>query len=85
MGAVDTILGEIKRGKVWPVYLLLGEDRGAKQEVVDALKKTLFGNEEDVETGSSVFFGDEAEVHEILETVATSSIFSDKRLVLVHD
>lgn len=84
MGAADTILAEIKRGKVWPTYLLLGEDRGAKEEVISALKEHLFGDEEQKESGSSVFFGDEASVYEIVETLATSSIFSDKRMVIVH-
>ena len=84
MGAADTILAEIGRGKVWPTYLLLGEDRGAKEEVISALKEHLFGDEEQKGSGSSVFFGDEASVYEIVETLATSSIFSNKKMVIVH-
>jgi DNA polymerase III delta subunit len=85
MGASDEILAEIQRGRVWPVYLLLGEDRGAKEEVVSELKLYLFNSEEEKESGISVFFGDEASVHDVVESLATASIFSPKHLVIVHD
>ena len=85
MGAVDLILAEITRGKIWPTYFLLGEDRGAKEEVISALKEHLFGNDEEKESGASVFFGDEASVHEIVETLATPSIFSNQRMVIVRN
>lgn len=85
MGAADTILAEIEGGKVRPLYLLLGEDRGAKEELIAALKKHLFSGEEESESGISVFFGDEASIHEIVESLKTPSIFSKARMVIVHD
>jgi hypothetical protein len=85
MAAADVILAEIERGGVRPVYLLLGEDRGSKEEVVEAVKKSLFKSMEETAAGSSIFYGDEAPVYEIIEALSTSSIFSAKRLVVVHD
>ncbi len=85
MAAADAILAEIERGTVCPVYLLLGEDRGSKEEVIRAVKKYLFKSGEETASGSTVFYGDEAPVYAIVETLKTSSIFSEKRLVVVHD
>jgi DNA polymerase III delta subunit len=85
MAAADVILAEIERSGVRPVYLLLGEDRGSKEEVVEAVKKSLFTSREETAAGSSIFYGDEAPVYEIIEALSTSSIFSAKRLVVVHD
>ena len=73
MTAADAILTEIDRGKIRPVYLLLGEDRGSKEEVIAALKGVLFKSPEEITSGATVFYGDEAPVHEIVESLHTSS------------
>ena len=84
MAAADAILAEIERGTVRPVYLLLGTDSGSKEEVIEAVKKHLFKSGEETTTGSTVFYGDEVPVHEVVEALRTSSIFSAKRIVVVH-
>ncbi|MBN2322854.1 MAG: DNA polymerase III subunit delta [Spirochaetes bacterium] len=85
MAVADVLLAEIERGGVRPVYLLLGEDRGSKEEVVQSVKKSLFKNSEESTAGSSVFYGDETPVYAIVEALGASSMFSAKSLVVVHD
>lgn len=79
------IIAEMKSGKLFPVYMLLGEDREGKDEFITELKNGLFKDEEDAHVATSVYFGDEADASDILETLKTFSFFSSKKLVVVHN
>jgi DNA polymerase III delta subunit len=76
------LFDELRRKVVHPVYLLLGEDRGAKDEFIDSLRFALFEEEPGDVT---VFYGDEAGVGAVLEAVSTYSFLSNRKLVVVKD
>jgi len=79
------LFNELKSGKVFPVYLLLGEDIGAKDEFLQQLQKSLFNETDEKMVNVSVFYGDEAVSEEIIENLSTFSFFSVKKLVIVRD
>jgi DNA polymerase III delta subunit len=92
MTSTGSLFGELKSGKLFPLYLLLGEDTGTKNEFIQLLKKRLFagsgrageGASEQADLGTHVYFGDEAGPDQVVETLRTSSFFSPVRLVIVH-
>ena len=49
------LMKELKAGKILPVYLLLGEDRGAKDEFLQLLKKKIYKTEDLIDR-DDVFF-----------------------------
>jgi DNA polymerase-3 subunit delta len=91
----DALFTELKKGTWFPLYLLLGEDEGAKSEFLDLLKRTLFGGEgrdpegavfrETVSQGTTLYYGDEADPGAVVETLRTYSFFTRVRLVIVQD
>jgi DNA polymerase-3 subunit delta len=81
----DRLIGELKSGKLHPVYLLLGENRGEKMDFVEALKEAALPSREDASLALTVFFGDEVAPERILENLRTYSFFAEKRVVIVHD
>ncbi len=85
MGILERFLKEFEKERLFPVYLLLGEDRRSKGEVILQLRKRIFDVEDEEEASISNYYGDEATTEEIIETLTTLSIFSQKRLVVVHD
>jgi DNA polymerase-3 subunit delta len=84
MGTVEKMLKELKRGKVYSTYLLLGEDHGSKEEFILTLKRMLL-DEDEMETGTSVYYGDDANAPEIVQTLSTASIFSGKSVVIIRE
>jgi len=81
------LFNELENGYLFPVYLLLGEDEGAKNEFISLLKEKLFTDKNDVDSDVdiSVYHGDETGSETIVETLTTSSFFSGKRLVIVRE
>jgi len=81
------LFNELEKGYFFPVYLLLGEDEGAKNEFVLQLEEKLFRNKNEIDAGLdiSLYHGDETESKTVVETLTTSSFFSGKRLVIVRE
>lgn len=77
MDASGKLIKEIKAGRIYPVYLLLGEDRGGKDEFIRFIREFIHEY--------IIYFGDEAIIEEIIETLATFSIFSDRKLIIIHN
>jgi DNA polymerase-3 subunit delta len=76
---------ELKEGNIFPVYLLLGEDKGAKDEFLQLLKKKVFRTEDSRNVNVSFFYGDKALTEDIIENLATFSFFLDDKLIVVRD
>jgi DNA polymerase III delta subunit len=79
------LFDELKSGVIHPVYLLLGEDQSAKEEFLSKLRSAQFGGVKAEQEDVSVFHGDDANAGEILETLATFSFFSSRKLVIVRN
>jgi DNA polymerase III delta subunit len=76
---------ELLSGQVSPVYLLLGEDGGGKDEFIQTLRAKLFKSDEESSLNTTVYYADDAEPKEIIENMRTYSIFSSKKLIIVKD
>ncbi len=81
----EALMRELKDDKIFPVYSLLGEDEGAKEEFIAQLKSQLYGPISDSTVSTTVYHGDEALTEEIVGTLSTYSFFSEKRLVIVRE
>jgi DNA polymerase-3 subunit delta len=81
----EALLKELKNGTLFPIYILLGEDEGAKEEFIEQLRSRLYGREGDSAVSTAFYHGDEALTEEIVETLSTFSFFSEKRLVVVRE
>jgi len=84
---VKELFRELSEGTIHPVYVLLGEDSGTKEEFVRSLIDRLFGdkNREEQALSTAVFYGDEKDVEYVIENANTYSFLSDKRVIVVHD
>jgi DNA polymerase-3 subunit delta len=76
---------ELQSGKIYPVYLLLGEDRGAKDSFINRLEKRVIPQGTNSAEAKTVFYAGETASGEILESLNTYSIFSNKRLIIVKE
>ncbi len=80
------LLQELKKGMVHPVYLLLGEERGGKEEFIRHLQRRLSCDSTDRRSmNTTVYHGDDAIPEEIVENLNTYSFFSGRKLAVVHD
>lgn len=78
------LMRELERGIVFPVYLLLGEDRGTKELFLKRLAEQVIPQSEDSAIARSVFYGDETPPGEILASLMTYAIFSERTLIIVR-
>jgi len=78
------LVSEAKSGKVYPAYLLLGEDKGGKDEFVNILKKQIFSKEDENTLNVYVYYGDETSIDNIVESLRTFSFFSAKKLIILY-
>ena len=79
------LMGELERGIVFPVYLLLGEDRGTKDLFLQKLYEVVVPKGEDSSVARSVFYGGETPPGEILTSLRTPSMFTERALVIVRE
>jgi len=80
------LFNELSEGIVHPVYLLLGEERGEKEQFIEILRARLAGEPgESSSVDTTIYHGDETSTERIVEELKTYSIFSSKKLVIVHD
>ena len=76
---------ELERGKLYPVYLLLGEDQGGKDAFLKLLERRVFHQKEGAHLGRSVYYGSDNLVQHMVEDLRTYSIFLDRKLVVVKE
>ena len=76
---------ELNRGKIYPVYLLLGEDSGNKDSFLSMLETKLFQKSGEGGLNKSVYYGSDALAYHVLEDLRTYSMFLDKKLVVVKE
>lgn len=74
---------EVKRNKIYPVYLLIGEEEEDKREIIDLVIDNLSKDSGEVE--KYTFFGDEVEISKILDELQTYSFFDYTKVVVVKN
>lgn len=77
-------LAEPKKYPVGSVCAVYGDEQYLKREVLTALRKQVLGQGEGV-LGLWTFEGETAELREVLDALATVSLFGDARLVIVEE
>ncbi len=81
----DVLFDELKKEIIYPVYLLLGEDTGSKDDFIGRLQAHLFKGDDKENVNISVYYGDEAAADDIIQNLSTFSFFMEKKLVVVKD
>jgi DNA polymerase-3 subunit delta len=76
---------ELEKNKLYPVYLLLGEDNGGKNSFLDRLAERTHYGKEGRGLDKTVFFGSDAQVQHVIEELRTFSMFLEKKLVVVKE
>lgn len=77
-------VAELKTGKLYPVYLLWGEERSLRDDVLAKIKKQVMGGNGG-EYGLIVLNGKNLSVERIVETADTAPFFSEKQLILIEN
>jgi len=81
----EMLFRELNDGKLFPLYLLLGEEEAVKEEFIGALQEKLFTDDDERLLNSTIYYGDEAEAERIVENLTTYSLVSPRKLVVVKD
>jgi DNA polymerase III delta subunit len=82
----NELFQEISRGLIHPVYILLGEETGAKEEFIHSIIESVFGSKKDEQNlGTTVFYGDSVDAVSIIESANTRSFFSEKQVIVIRD
>ncbi|MFD2116151.1 DNA polymerase III subunit delta [Paenibacillus yanchengensis] len=81
---ISRAMKDVKEGKVWPIYVLVGEDRYRVQQFVTYLSETIFAVDER-ELGIVKFDTTETVIDEIILEAETVPFFLHKKLIIVHD
>jgi|GEM_PF-1304210 len=76
---------ELEKGRLSPVYLLLGEDIGGKGSFLKLLEKRAFHKKEETGLDKTVYFGSDALVQHVIEDLRTFSMFFHRKLVVVKE
>jgi len=79
----EILFRELKNGKIFPQYLLMGEEEGSKGEFITMLQRQLFKDDNEKALNFTLYHGDEAETEQIIENLTTFSFFSPKKLIVV--
>ena len=81
----ESLLEEIKKGKVSQVYLFYGEEEYLKEEAVERIKKALFKGPADIGFNHRIFFGKDFNLQDFLDELNTFPSFSQKKLLLIKE
>ena len=73
----------VEKNKIENIYLFQGPEIGEKKEILGALEKKLFGNEEPVKF--TFFCGDSFDLAEFENVLVTNLLFSDKKIVYLKN
>lgn len=82
-GSPDQALQEAKEGKLRPVYLLLGEERYFRQQVVEAVRRAVVGDGVN-SLNEDQFVAGEADVRNVVAAARTLPMFGPRRLVILR-
>ena len=77
------LIAEVKTENIYPVYLLMGEEREDKRELIGLIIKNLNKKSGNVE--KYIFYGDEIEVSEVLNELQTYSFFDYTKVVIIKN
>ncbi len=75
---------DIKAGKIDSVYVFAGQEEFLKRQIVELIKAHLFKNSSS-EFNQDVFYGEEAGLDKVLDTIRTQPFLSERRLVILKN
>lgn len=77
------VLEQVEQGRIYPVYLLHGEDYLVKSALAELTE--LLVPESQRSTNLQVVDGSQADFRQILDSVNTFALFGGRKVVVVHD
>lgn len=81
---VRDIISDIKHGKTANVYILMGEEAYYIDLIISALEQYVI-REEDKDFNYSLFFGNDANLEDVVTSCQQYPFMSDKRLVILKE
>lgn len=84
-GDFRTILGNIKKGSFAPVYLLMGEETYYIDKLVELLEEKVVAIGEDREFNFTTFYGQDADMAQLIATCQQYPFMSDYRIVFLKE
>lgn len=81
----NDIKQEIKNSQFSPVYLLLGEEKYLKQEIINLIKSKIIPKGFNDDFNYHHFYSSDVSLSHIIEVCNTLPAFSDKRMVVVEN
>jgi DNA polymerase III subunit delta len=83
--SLETILAELKRGKVFPCYLLHGEEEFRLQDALEKIETALIPEAQDRELNLFVTDGEHEDVDGLCESLITPPLLPGRKVVVVRN
>lgn len=80
-----SIITDIRKGEFAPVYLLMGEESYYIDKIVEYLEACVVKDEDDREFNFSTFYGQDADIGQVIATCQEFPFMSDKRIVFLKE
>lgn len=84
-GNFRSILADIRKGSFAPVYLLMGDEPYYIDKLVEALEASVVKSAEDREFNFSTFYGQDADLAQVIATCQQYPFMSERRIVLLKE
>lgn len=79
-----SIMTDIRKGKIAPAYILVGEEGYYLDRIADAILSS-FGNDENSDFNKNVIYGADAVIDEVITSARQFPIFAEKKLVAIRE
>ena len=80
-----TLLPELKRSNILPVYLFAGPEEYLKEECIEIIKGKLFGHVDSIELNLQIIYGDNTAASTIINTCKAMPFGAKKKLIIVKN
>src|SRR5512147_832055 len=84
-GALDPVLGELKRGKSVPCYLLCGDEEFLLKDALEKITGLLIPDPQDRELNLFVTDGEREDVDSLCESLITPPLLPGRKVIVVRD
>lgn len=82
---LQAAIGQLKTGKIAPVYFLPGKEKFFQDQFFSAALKYIFSDKASKDLNLSVLYGSENTLPELISACMSYPMLAEKRLVLVRD
>ncbi len=80
-----SLLPELKRSNILPVYLFAGPEEYLKEECIEIIKEKLFSPADSIELNFQIIYGDNTHASTIINTCKAMPFGAKKKLIIVKN